>query len=240
MNDRRMLLSCEHGGTRIPPPYRHLFDSAEARRALRSHRGSDLGALSLARALQRATGVRLHASTVSRLLVDLNRSLGHPNLFSRFSNDLDPEERRALLERWYFPHRDAIESAVKAQARRGGSTLHIGVHSFAERVEGKNRNTDLGLLYDPSRSGERLLCSEWKETLGLLDPGLRVRRNYPYLGKADGLVTYLRTKFNARQYVGIELEVSQDRLSTPKERSRIAQVIVESIRRSAPNALPEL
>ena len=233
-----MVLSCEHGGARIPAPYRHLFGSSPARRALRSHEGSDLGALSLARSLQRTTGATLHASTVSRLLVDLNRSIGHPRLYSRFSRNLDPEQRQALLERWYFPHRDAMESAVGKQARRGGCVLHVGVHSFAKRVGGKDRNCDVGLLYDPSRSEERALCARWKATLRMLDPDLRVRRNYPYLGKTDGLTTYLRTKFSAREYVGIELEVSQDRLTTPKERRRVAEAIVESLRRVAPNALP--
>jgi hypothetical protein len=36
-----------------------------------------------------------------------------------------------------------------------------------------------------------------------------VRRNYPYVGYSDGLTTYLRTRFDDRQYSGIELEINQ-------------------------------
>ena len=41
------LITCEHGGNRIPPRYRDLFAGCEA--LLQSHRGYDPGALTLAR-----------------------------------------------------------------------------------------------------------------------------------------------------------------------------------------------
>jgi hypothetical protein len=37
---------------------------------------------------------------------------------------------------------------------------------------------------------------------------LRVRRNYPYLGKADGFTTYLRRHFPVDRYAGVEFEVN--------------------------------
>ena len=40
-------------------------------------------------------------------------------------------------------------------------------------------------------------------------PNLRVRRNYPYAGKGDGLTSYLRQQFSPAAYVGIELEINQ-------------------------------
>ena len=38
---------------------------------------------------------------------------------------------------------------------------------------------------------------------------LRVRRNYPYRGDADGLTTTLRRRFPWQRYLGIEIEVNQ-------------------------------
>jgi hypothetical protein len=38
---------------------------------------------------------------------------------------------------------------------------------------------------------------------------LRVRRNYPYLGTADGLVSFLRKEFSSELYIGIEIELNQ-------------------------------
>jgi predicted N-formylglutamate amidohydrolase len=172
----------------------------------------------------------LHASTVTRLLVDLNRSVKHPQLFSEFSRRLDPDERAELLRQHYFPHREAIESWIDEHVRRGKQVLHIGVHSFAPRVNGQVRKADLGLLYDPSRRSERQLCGVWKEALCQVAPELRIRRNYPYLGKADGLVTHLRKKFSASCYAGIELEANQALLATPRGRRRAAKSVAESLR----------
>ena len=38
---------------------------------------------------------------------------------------------------------------------------------------------------------------------------MRVRRNYPYAGKGDGLTASLRLRHPPGGYVGIELEVNQ-------------------------------
>ena len=76
--DYGLVITCEHGGNRIPRPYRDLFQAHQA--LLDTHRGFDPGALIMARELATAFAAPLVASTVSRLLVDLNRSIGHPRL----------------------------------------------------------------------------------------------------------------------------------------------------------------
>ena len=53
------------------------------------------------------------------------------------------------------------------------------------------------------------MCARWKESLAASAPKLRVRRNYPYAGKGDGLTSHLRLRFAQSDYVGIELEVNQ-------------------------------
>jgi predicted N-formylglutamate amidohydrolase len=232
MSDRVLLLTCEHGGARVPRAYAAGFRSRTARAALESHRGSDHGALGLARSLQRSLGAPLFASTITRLLVDLNRSVGHSQLFSELSRGLGPEERAELLAAYYFPHRDRVESWIEARAGRGHCVVHIGVHSFTPRTDGAARRADVGLLYDPSRRGERSFCRDWKAVLGSIDPSLRVRRNYPFLGKADGFVTHLRAAFGPRRYLGIELEVNQALLGTPSGRRRASRSIGTSLTRT--------
>ena len=229
MTRRVLLLTCEHGGARVPARYRKLFQTRAARAALRTHRGSDLGALALARALHRSIGTPLFESSVTRLLVDLNRSVGHPQLFSEFSKPLDAGERAALLARHYFPHREAVESWIADQVSRRREVVHIGVHSFTPRLDGRVRTADVGLLYDPARADELWFCRDWKAALRSLDATLRVRRNYPFLGKADGLVTHLRGTFPRRRYLGIELEVNQARLAAPGPSRQLARLIAESL-----------
>ena len=74
------IITCEHGGNRIPAAYRSLFRGQRA--LLDSHRGHDPGSLVMATALADTFRAPLVASTTSRLLVDLNRSIGHRQLFS--------------------------------------------------------------------------------------------------------------------------------------------------------------
>ena len=45
--------------------------------------------------------------------------------------------------------------------------------------------------------------------LAQLAPELRLRRNYPYQGRGDGLTALLRKRHPDAAYVGIELEVNQ-------------------------------
>lgn len=203
----RLLLTCEHGGNRIPREVAPLFRSA--RRELASHRGWDPGALDVARHLARRFGLSLLAVTWSRLLVEPNRSPANPRIWSAYTKGLGAAARERILARYWWPHRRAVESAVRSRVARGYRVVHVAVHSFTPELGGERRNTDLGLLYDSRRAGEAALCARWREILLDLDPTLRVRRNYPYRGAADGLPTWLRRRFADRRYAGVELELNQ-------------------------------
>lgn len=201
------VVTCEHGGNRIPAPYRRLFEGhAEL---LASHRGWDPGALMMAKALATARRAPLVASTVSRLVVDLNRSIGHPQLFSTVTHAAPTATRALIVERHYRPYRDQVERLVGQAVADGLRTIHISSHSFTAELNGSVRSADVGLLYDPGRRGEAEVCARWKQSLAAVDPGLKVRRNYPYAGKGDGLTSYLRRRFTHTEYIGIELEVNQ-------------------------------
>jgi len=172
-----ILVTCEHGGNRVPASWRHLFQGRRA--LLESHRGYDAGALTMARALAAAFGAPLVASTVSRLLVDLNRSAGHPRRFSVVTRGLPAPMRSRLVERYYRPYRVEVERRVRRSVAQGRRVIHISSHSFTPRLDGKTRRADVGLLYHPRRPGEAELCARWQSALAQRAPELRVRRNYP-------------------------------------------------------------
>ncbi len=202
-----LLVTCEHGGNHVPARWRGLFAGREA--LLASHRGLDIGSMAMARRIAAAFDAPLVASRTCRLLVDLNRSLGHPRLFSALTRPLRREERDRILAHHYRPYRREVESTVARHVAAGRRVLHVSSHSFTPALGGEVRNADVGLLYDPSRREERRFCDSWHAALVAADPTLRVRRNYPYPGKADGLTTYLRRQFPGAHYLGIELEVNQ-------------------------------
>lgn len=207
MRAEAFLITCEHGGHRIPASYRSLFSGAS--QLLQSHRGYDRGALLMARDLALDFDAPLVSSTISRLLVDLNRSLGHPRLFGAPIRNEPAPSRARIIERYYSPYRSRVEQLVNQSQALGLHVIHISSHSFTPELDGKRRSADVGLLYDPGRDGEAALCSHWKAALAAADPGLRVRRNYPYAGKGDGLTRHLRRRFPSEAYVGIELEINQ-------------------------------
>jgi predicted N-formylglutamate amidohydrolase len=202
-----VLVTCEHGGNRVPKEYSRLFAGWES--VLASHRGYDPGALALARDLARAFDAPLVASTVTRLLVELNRSPGHPQLYSEVTRRLPRSEKARIVARYYEPYRREVEQRVAQAAAARRRVIHISAHSFVPVLNGSTRNADIGLLYDPARAAERALCARGSQSLGTRASRLRVRRNYPYRGYADGLTTYLRRRYRGRGYAGIEIEVNQ-------------------------------
>lgn len=228
MSSTCLILTCEHAGNRVPPEFREALPPDHP--ILQTHAGYDLGALELARHLARRLEAPLLFSTVTRLVVDLNRSIGNPALYSRFTRPLPRETRLRILERYYHPHRDRVESEILARVRKGHRVLHLGIHSFTPEMGGKIRRTDIGLLYDPARGPERDFCDAWKDSLDSAAPSLRVRRNYPYLGVADGFTTSLRRRLKPLRYLGIEVEINQKWQLFGGERWRnLKQTLSESL-----------
>jgi predicted N-formylglutamate amidohydrolase len=213
-----LIISCEHASNRVPARYAASFDRAT--RWLATHRGYDIGALAVARRFARALDAPLHVGKVTRLLVDLNRSPGHRDQFSSYVDDLGETELERIVARYYLPYRDAIEDQVSAHIGAGRRVLHLTVHSFTAVLGGKRRRADVGLLHDPSRRREAELSSRWQDLISSGDSRLRVRKNYPYTGLADGLIPYLRQRYPASRYLGVEIEMNQRLLRKPGPRQR--------------------
>ena len=185
----------------------------------------------MARALARAFGAPLVTSTISRLLIDLNRSIGHPQLLSAATRGAPAKLRAKIVEQHYRPYRAQVERLVRQSVSRGRRVIHISSHSFTPELDGKVRRADVGLLYHPGRHGEAELCARWKASLAAFAPELRVRRNYPYAGKGDGLTSHLRLHFPPSAYCGIELEVNQRIvLAADRRWTALRRVLIDSLR----------
>jgi len=188
---------------------------------LDSHRGLDYGALEVARAFGRRLGVEPFTATTTRLVVDLNRSPHHKNVFSEYTRGLTPEQRAAAMAKHYWPYRRAVEAAVSDAVQVGAPVLHVSSHSFTPVLHGEVRNCDIGFLYDPARRSEVRFIEAWHEVLHAAAPELKLRRNYPYRGSADGLVTHLRRRYSGRSYAGVELEVNQKHVGSREWRELV-------------------
>lgn len=226
-----VVLTCEHGGNRVPAAYRDLFAGGSA--DLESHRGWDPGTRQLAEEFGRKLPAPLVVAKVTRLLVDLNRSTHHRQVFSEYTRSLPEEQREHILSNYYLPHRKQVVDTIQGCIDTFGCALHVGIHSFTPELNGVVRNADVGLLYDPQRSSEQEFCNCWSKKLCNIWPELRVRRNYPYRGAADGLTTTLRKTFPTNAYLGIELEINQSILKQPRWK-RLRAALLISLQESLP------
>jgi predicted N-formylglutamate amidohydrolase len=179
----------------------------------------------------RILDVHLLACRTSRLLIEPNRSLHHPRLFSEFSRDLPAADKTWLIEHIWKPHRDAVTEAVAQAIRRHKRVLHLALHSFTPVLDGQVRTADIGLLYDSKRPTESRFTQALQRALQETTD-LHIRRNYPYRGNADGLTTTLRRLFDPDDYLGLEIEMNQALLTGPQTRSRqLAESLCDAIQR---------
>ncbi len=231
-----LLISCEHGGTDIPPVYAAIMKGRTV--TAKGHIGFDRGAPPLARRLAQRFPCAFHINTTNRFIVDMNRTpWNRAELFRFATHDLDDAEKDRILARVFQPYRLAVEQSVARLIAEGHFVLHLSVHSFAPVMRGVVRKTDIGLLFDPERPAETAFCDRWRGALLDLDPALQVDLNEPYSGLDDGFTLHLRKTWTDATYAGIELEMNQRPLeANPAEWERRCDLVEQSLAR----ALPEM
>lgn len=215
-----VVVTAEHASLKIPDRYRGLGLSTQQRE---SHVAWDEGSKALAREIARRLSAPLVEGVVSRLVIDLNRSLHHKRVIPAVAfgvpvpgnESLSSEERARRIELYYEPFRSTAFTEISKGVKSTGRCVHISVHTFTPRLNGVVRPLDVAVLYDPRRKreaevGERLAARFAAE-------GFRVRRNFPFRGVADGHTTGLRRKLSDKAYAGIEIEVNQSLLGEWKK-----------------------
>lgn len=220
------FITCEHGGNMIPEDLSVFF--AGAGDIPGTHRGYDIGALDIATRLASGLDAALFYSETTRLAVDLNRSVSSRSLFSEFTSALDKEEKKRILEKYYFPYRKKVEDEITRLASMH-LVIHIAVHSFTPVLYGKTRNAEIGLLYDPKRIPEKKFCAFWKDKLKELLPEFRTRMNYPYKGISDCLGFRLKKNLKPENYIGVELEVNQAVFGDKEMAGKLYQGLLKSL-----------
>ena len=217
----KLMLTCEHASNHLPAAFKKTIPA----NVQESHRAYDIGALAVFRKLVRFAKPEFHCEgKFSRLFVDLNRTITNKSAFSEYYEVLESrdkaaaEKAKAQATAYWKEYRNDVEKFVQQNIgpsadSAGSPTLkteigHLGIHSFTPVLNGKVRNADIGILYDPARPQERAYAQVIKDEIKRLYPTMKVRFNYPYKGSSDGLTTTLRKKFGPR-YVGIEIEINQ-------------------------------
>lgn len=223
--DVDIIITCEHAGNDIPESYSHLF-RADAACVLASHRGWDPGAWDVATYLADRLNAPLYGCHTSRLLIEVNRSLHHPELFSEFTASLDVEAKKTLIQEVYRPYRDAV---MERMMRGPDPVLHLSMHSFTPVLHGQVRAMEIGLLFDPANPLEVACCDFMRNSLQDSLPTISIAFNEPYKGVDDGFTASLREAFPSGRYAGIEIEVNQKLIGT-RLWEDIEEALADSVR----------
>jgi predicted N-formylglutamate amidohydrolase len=221
-------VSCEHAVNTVPTEYEILF--APHQDLIKSHRGIDFGALTIALAFHKNFNCDFVQANATRLLIDCNRSLSHRQCFSEVTVSLSKEEKEKLIQLYYLPFRNEVKNCIKKHIQQRKQVLHLSIHSFTPALNERERNTDLGLLYDPKRIFEKALTRRWQQQLQQQDANLRVRMNYPYRGISDGFTKELRKQFADSDYGGIEIEANQKLVENTKFLHYISTLLTQTLK----------
>lgn len=173
-----VLLICDHASNAVPAG----IDLGVPPELLDKHIAIDIGSAALTEALAAALGAPAVLATVSRLVIDLNRSTEQPGLIPQTSDGhaipgnaaADRDER---IARFHAPYHDALAALIVATR----PVLIAAIHSFTPRLEqgdGATRPWEIGILSNTDRRAADL-------ALPLLAArGLVTGDNEPYSGQS--------------------------------------------------------
>lgn len=217
----RLLVTCEHASNEVPSP---LTKTDGDQRWLDDHWGWDIGAPNVVRELVRLKDSIGVLCGFSRLVLDPNRNINHPDLIRReiygeplsFNVDLDDDEVQRRIDTLYTPYHDAIDAQLSARLARGGDVVLLSVHSFTPELDGDVRSMEIGVLFDNYDSVAERLADSFREQ------GFKTALNEPYSGRT-GLIFAANRHGREHGVIYIELEIRQDLIDTPEKAIEVAR-----------------
>ena len=225
--DTHLVISCEHASNTVPPCFEWVFPNKS--RVLASHRGYDVGAAVITDALAQRLSLTPVCGEITRLLIDINRSLGNPTMFSPYAHKLAEAQREQLIKTYYLPHCKKLAAAIDRGLRGAEHVLHVAIHSFTPWWDGIRRDGEMGILYDPEMKSESRFAMRMKRHLTAA--GYHTRLNFPYHGRDDSLCHTFRGRYGDR-YSGIEIEVNNIMVRQSSASRRVGEELAQVLESS--------
>lgn len=188
---RAALLVCDHASNAVPAA---LHGLGLPERELHRHIAQDIGAAEVTKRLAALLDAPAVLTGFSRLVVDCNRPLDHPESIIAVSDgveipgnrDLAEADRRARIDSCFWPYHRRIGAGLAGFAMRGIRPAIISMHCFTPVLDGIVRPWHIGVLWD-----------EDDRIAGPLLAGLRT---------CDGLVVGDNQPYSGRQHYGYTVE----------------------------------
>ena len=220
------VFTCEHASNAVP--WRELHASDEA--LLKMHWGWDIGAALTVESLCKRTDSVGVLSTISRLVVDVNRAPDSDTLVVTqcadtpvgFNQSLSPDEVKHRTHTIHRGYHEGVESVIARRLARAPIHL-ISVHSFTPVWEGAARTMEVGVLFD------RYTEDAVRVTEALRNSGLSVELNAPYSG-LSGELMYAATRHGSHFDVPyLEFEIRQDLLQSQESIEAVSEALTSAL-----------
>ncbi len=195
-----ILTVIDHASNHVPPDIDLGIDPA----LLETHIAWDIGAAALGHALD----FPLHAASVSRLVIDLNREEQSPGLIPRISDGIvipgNSGDRTDRIARFYRPYHEMLAARIAAERPAILLSLHSFTPTLAEKPD-EIRPWEVGVLYNRDDRSARI-------AIPLLEAaGIVTGDQQPYSGTMLNATMNRHGEGTGTPYLG--LEVRQDLIS---------------------------
>ena len=212
----------DHASKHIPEAYDNLGLSGDD---LTRHIAWDIGTETIVRHLCEHFGCGGQIAGVSRLVIDLNRTLDMKGLIPEESDgtvihgnqNLSAAQRQDRIDRFYHPYHAGLNTALD----RLDDPLVISVHSFTPKPElGDARSVDIGLLVKHDVESAEQFRKMWARDYN-------VGMNEPY--SAYDLNHTIDANVAARGLRHLAIEIRQDHIDTDIKAREMAQLLAEHL-----------
>lgn len=225
VRDTPLFIFGDHASRHIPDEYDNLGLSGTD---LTRHIAWDIGTETVLRYLCEHFGCAGQLAGVSRLVIDLNRSLDMKGLISEASDgtviqgnlNLSEEQRQDRIDRFYHPYHVGLNSALDAL----GDPLVVSVHSFTPKPDlGEVRLVDIGLLVKHDMDS----AEQFREMFMRLGRAFTIGMNEPY--SAYDLNHTIDANVAPRGLRHLAIEIRQDHIDNEEKARAIAQILAEHL-----------
>ncbi len=222
-----LLLVSDHAGRLVP---RRLGDLGVAAAEMDRHIAYDIGIEPVGAMLGERLGATLIAQRYSRLVIDCNRTPGHPTSIPPVSDgtmipgnvDLGADDAAARVREVFDPYQAAI--AAELDRRGAAPCVVIALHSFTPVFGGVTRPWEAGVLHDQDPAFSIAVGRLLREA------GLVVGDNEPYrLEESWDYTVPVHAIRRGLPY--LELEIRQDLIGDAAGQRRWADLLAEVLPR---------
>jgi predicted N-formylglutamate amidohydrolase len=180
-----MMIICDHASNRLP---RNLGGMGLDTALLELHIAYDIGARQVAKILSNKFNAPLLLANYSRLVVDLNRHPGDPEMFMEQSDGhpvagnecLDNESRNVRMASLFEPYHQKLESMLVRLRQNYLQPMIVSVHSFTDIFQEVERPWSFGVLWDRDEDLAIKLLANLSELGRQCQPPLAIGDNQPY------------------------------------------------------------